>query len=328
MKKYNTIRRYSYTCSIVLYAHLAMADSLQTSFQECLTNQSTHYLQAVTNLFKESDSRRFLSRLASSDRETIEVQRQAQIVIARMERPELFNEFSRSIEELRKKPDAVDCRGAYFSSCLLKFTKMGLESEYVREKGERHLTQNGWETEELKIKKYSPTDVEKGKAQNEAAQLALVEYYLKFSSNFSDYEMTEMLSCLKTLEKGNVSKDGQRIQGHVVTKDLIETAAADTTRTIPVRIKAMSLLPSNEVNMRTFSELEFAALTDPALHDENNKTHYSTVSAVCAFFIDFGTGDDLSRLETLAPKPEWRRRLVDEAIHAMKGRLEKSKLKK
>jgi hypothetical protein len=133
-----------------------------------------------------------------------------------------------------------------------------------------------------------------------------------------------MLSCLQKLDKGRLPKNGQRRYGYVVTKDLIEAAAADTTRTIPVRIKAMSLLPSNEVDMRTFAAMEFLALTDPALLDENNKTHSCTVFAACSFFKDFGTADDLKRLGTLTPNPEWRRRLVNETIKSLKERLEKS----
>jgi hypothetical protein len=328
MKHCCIIRRYLFTWGIVLYAHLAMADSLQTSFQECMTNQSTHYLQSVTNLIKETDAKTFLSRLASSDLETVQIQRQAQILIMRMERPEVFNEFATWIKELGKKPDVICERGGYFSSSLLKFTKAGPESEYIWETGERHLTQNGWETEERKAKKHTVADVEKGKARNAATQLALVEYYLKFSKNFGDYEMIEILSCLQKLEKGGLSKDKHSRPLHIVTKDLIEAATADTSRTIPVRIKAMSLLPSNKVDMRTVAALEFEALTDPTLYDENNKIHYSTVFGACSFFNDFGTKEDLARLENLTPSPEWRHSLVKETIKALKGRLEKNGLGK
>jgi NDP-sugar pyrophosphorylase family protein len=64
------------------------------------------------------------------------------------------------------------------------------------------------------------------------------------------------------------------------------------------------------------------------LYDENNKIHYSTVFGACSFFNDFGTKEDLARLENLTPSPEWRHSLVKETIKALKGRLEKNGLGK
>ncbi len=181
MKRHGNDRKILCVLGIVLYTHAIMADSFQTSFQECMTNQGVRYLQSVTNLYQVSTAKQTLSRLASSEGESLKTQRQAQILMARMDSPEVFNEFLKWITDLRKRSEVVSCRGAYFSGYILKFTKMGPESEYVWETGERHLTQHGWESEERKVKKYTDEDVKNGKARNAAERLAIVEYYLKFS---------------------------------------------------------------------------------------------------------------------------------------------------
>jgi hypothetical protein len=294
-----------------------MASTLEKSFQDCMTNQSSQYLQSVTNLLKQSDSMQFLSKLAFSKLEAIGVQRQAQILLARIEQPDVFTDFSKTIEDLRKKPDVIACRNAYFSSSLLKFTKAGIESEYVTEKGERHLTPNGWEDSERKVKKYTEEDVNKGKARNFAAQLSLLEYYLKFSAPLNDYEMIEMLICLQKIEKGNISKNSQKT---VATKDLIKAVVEDVVRPITVRIKAVSLLPTSELNMPFVTELMFSALQDTALENEKLKLNYSAVHTACEFFKQFGSDKELKRLKELGLKSGWRHDLVAEAVKEVETR--------
>jgi len=299
------------------------SDVKQELFNRCVVSENTNYLHAVSLLFQQQDTKTFLSNVTVSFHVQITDRRLADILLCRMEYPQVFCEVAKYVSSMRKKPDAISGRPGYLSGFLWTFAGKEPEDKYVDEQCGTKFVGIIETPTYKKVEKYSDQKVAQGKALNLAAQYALVEYYLKFSGDFNNYEMAEMLECMQKLEKGGFPEKGQRRQGHVITKDLLEAAAVDSKRPISVRIKALSLLPPKEVDLQAIAALEFAALADPTLLDENNKIHYDTIFKACSFFKDFGTAEDLMKLKSLTHKDKWRSKLADEAIRTLESRLGK-----
>jgi hypothetical protein len=296
-----------------------MADASPDNYHACMTNSGPQYLQAVSNLFQETDAKTFLANVATSQSARQAERRLAAILLTRMERPSVFDEVSKFVVETRKRPDAEGRRGGYFAGCVWEFTARGLESKYVWETGPRRLTKNGWENEERKVEKYTDEEVGTGKARNAAARLAVVEYFLKFSGNFNDYETSEMLSVLKRLEYGQYGRaGGKRPAGSIRTEDLIEDVLKDETADIPVRVAAVSLLPEDKLDKVPVAGLMVKALQDEALQDD--RKYRRTADTAAEFLRLYGDRQNLSALKTNEPYAQWKRELVEKTMKEMSAR--------
>ena len=309
MRRNPYMRRELLALVIFTCARLTMADSAPNNFRECMNTDGPRYLQAVSNLFQQTDAKTFLESVASSRTAPQAERRLADILLARMERPSLFDEFSKRVVDARRGPDYG--RGSYFEGCLLQFTSTGPESKFV------------WEIDEggeKKVEKYTDADVRTGKARNAAARLALVEYFLKFSQDFNDYyEMPEMLSALKVLEDGRgwLGRT-KRPEFGIPTQDLIEAVCKEEKRPLPVRVAAVSLLPEDKFDKTAVAGLMVKALQDEELQDD--RKYRRTAETAAEFLRLYGDRQSLSALKANAPKTQWKRELVEKTLKEITAR--------
>lgn len=298
---------------------VTMAGSLSSNFQDCMKSAGRQYIQAVSNLFEQTDAKTFLTSIATAQSTRQTERRLADILLARMEWPSVFDEFSEWVDGARRRPDAEGRRGGYFAGCLWEFTTRGPETKYVSETGPRKLTKTGWDSEQRKVEKYTDEDVVKGKARNAAARLAVVEYFLKFSRNFNDYESSEMLAVLKRLEYGQYGRaGGKRPDGSIRTEDLIQDVLADEKADIPVRVAAISLLPEDKYDKTAVAGLMVKALQDEALQDD--RKYRRTAETASEFLRLYGDRQSLSALMTNTPKAQWKRELVEKTLKGISAR--------
>lgn len=304
-----------FTCTQV-----TMADSLTNNFQDCMTSVGTQYLRAVSNLFQQTDAKTFLMYLSTSQSARQAERRLADILVGRMDKPNVFDECSKRVADLRKRPDVVGGRRGYFAGFLLEFTTRGPESRYVDEADGNTFVGIIETTQYKRVEKYTDADVDKGKARNAAARLAVVEYFLKFSRDFNNYcEMPELLDVMKRLEYGRHGRaGGKRPSGSIRTEDLIEDVLKDETADIPVRVAAVFLLPEDKLDKAAVAGLMVKALQDEGLQDD--RKYRRTAETASAFLSVYGDRQSLSALKANTPTAEWLREIVDKTIKEISAR--------
>jgi hypothetical protein len=314
----------------MLCACEARSEIKQELFNKCVVSEGTNYLQAVSLLFQQQEARIFLSNLLVSSHVRLAEHRLAEILLRRMEEPQVFLDIAILITASRTKPDALSNRPGYLSGVFWSYSKKEPESKYVDEIDGSKMVGIIATQKYKKVLKYTDVDIQKGKSKNAIVRLAMIEYFMKFSIDFTPYEVIEMLDLLRRFECGQHGgyKGMKRPDSSVPTEDLVEAVVKDETRPLATRINAISLLNPEKWEKQTVNALMFKMFGD-APHDAkllniNQRAAY----IACEYFKCYGTVDDLARLKALQLKTEWQRELVHDAVKALNERVMKEQVGK
>jgi len=298
-------------------AATATATTKEELFQRCLSLESADYLISVKQLCGQPDTLGWISNRMERA-EVLEEQRMATILFYRKTTPGAFEACWKLLAEIRALPDAAAMREQFVRIIpLTQFLFHGreLEHEYGEE---QHGVMSSRQPPRLCPEEELPK-------RSVAAQLSLIEYFMKFGGDFNDYERIEMLGCLSAIKEKpfRQSEIKRKIQTYV--DDLYRKVSTDERLPLFVRMEALSKLPWEEVGRQRVVTILFTLLEDPTLNDENNIMHYAAISRAYCFFADFGTSDELVKLKAFAPKAAWQQQICQKTIQRLETRLEKER---
>ena len=302
----------------VFCAVCTIAQDKEDLFRQCLSSEGDNYLAIVTQLFDQTDAQNWLSN-RMEQAESPEEQCMASILFYRKTVPGAFEACTKLLAEIRTLPNTVAKREQFNRIIPLTqflFNGRKLEDEYRHGKSVVVMTTN----QQPKI-----CPEEDLLARRLAAQLSLIEYYMKFGDTFNDYERMELLKCLAEISENTFHKREEKKKMRTFTNDLYRKIKNDERLSLPVRFEALSKLPLQKGGWSEIVILAFAMLEDTRLHIENDSVHYMANLRACSFFADFGTADDLAKLKALHPKEEWRQKMLLETIQKLEERLEKER---
>ena len=211
------------------------------------------YRVAVSNALAVHDVAKQLATIATTTETSGADCRQACLLLARLQYPDVFTNFEALIQQERMNLLRGERQG-FLSGMLLFFAKSGPESRFVDEavrdeNGKIHWVRSGdggtnklhiLHSEHRNVEKYTDAEVKAGIARNAAARQAVLEHFLKFLGEGSAYEQSEVLDFVYR-QWGSTSFE--RRKDEAVADDLIEAVYKDTSRPLALRIRAASYFP-------------------------------------------------------------------------------------
>ena len=228
----------------------------------------------------------------------------ARILLARTTHPEVFKECEQKIDSFRERQRSdrpFGTRPGFFSGFMKAFASEAPESRLLLVKGSIKWPGNPETEDHEKVEKYTEKEVGEGKSRNAAARLAVLEHFLKFSQDDSEYQQRELADLIYTWWRDrDPRKPEDRIQGTALLCQVYD----DETRPLSVRAAAMSRVPANK--RKGERELMLDILRSPKTC---NELHDGRVVRQAIDYLKQNDPDSLKKTQT---KAQWKQSLINE----------------
>lgn len=264
------------------------------------------YRRVVSLAENLEDSASNIRTLLAEDGLSPEERLAARILLSRLTYTNVFEKYQETVESFRQRQRStrpIGTRPGAFSGIVYSFATSGPESRSVSVR-----TGTGWvgnikSPKFEQVDRYTEEEVRAGRSRNEAARLAILENFMKFAEEGSEYEQRELVDAVMRLwgENGH-KKHADSISGEV----FLEAIAQDETRALSVRVAALTRLPS--ARRKGERELMIAVLASAKTDNETENQH------VVRQAIDYLKQHDPGALKDIATKIQWKRILIDEAL--------------
>lgn len=301
--------------------------SVATNFKAIAKKKGEEYRQAVAAVVGNPHAPQELEAVLRQEPENVVNVRNARILLAHINHPEVFEELTENIQkwrELRKEESNSLLRQGFFSGLLLKFINEGVESKFVhvhdlaadKEWMDKHPEGSVMISgiHRKKVEKYTDAEVEAGIARNAAARQAVLEYFLKFLEECDTYEQKDLVDLVFELW-GPLSVTQSRdltVIDHVPDAvALIETVMNDDSRPVDVRLRAgYHLYRSKPEEVRAF----MMGLVTHIPLDEKGQPRKDIVSKALDYLEYMGDLTTLDELREISNAPPWKVDLIHKAI--------------
>lgn len=318
--------------SSVLFACIGMVCVAPGQSQSHLFKDAVHatgyaYRQVITNLLASQNVAEQLDAVTKNMAADNADVRQARIVLARLQYPNVFVGYEELIMKYRKAFPRGE-RSGYLSGTILGFTRQGPESKYVDEKvGRKTWDVVGSATNRIrwgdavykKVEKYTDADVRAGIARNAAARQAVLEHFLKFLDEGDAYEQSEMVNLVNRLwgrERIKRTEDLAVVDNVPDADALIEAVFKDGSRPEAARMSAAYCLPdSKRLAVRAF--MIGVVTNNPADHKQN----YDVVDRALVYLESGADANELAVLKSQTNAPAWKRDKITKTSRAIETRL-------
>jgi hypothetical protein len=308
-------RRVGPVGGIAIWATLALGlvscagNESERLFRECVTSKGEAYEQAASLLLAQEDVDEYLAQIRMRQAPDEPEGRICAILTARREHPSVFEAYRALIQDLRNRRPLEGMKGSpgLLGSPIQEFMFEGPRSKWITKPGEPKLTKFGWESETVRVEKYTAEEVAAGRARNEAARHAVLEHFLKHLGEASEYERLELLDLV--LQYWVNRKQRFSTRGERWNNDLIEGLMEDESQPWPVRIQASLYLTKErrkDVLALLCSAFESADTSD---RDRN----YRFLADAGTILATLGAREDIARLTKLRDVPPWKRMLIERA---------------
>lgn len=306
----------------------AEATSLPSGFADAVSSCGEQYRHAVAAILKGTNAATQLESILKHEPVGSENARQARILLAHVNHPDVFPEFDNEIQRWREEEASGSPRGGrpgFLSGLLMRsFVKRGPESRYVDER-------NGWQRTSLgnrpafkKVEKYTDAEVAAGIARNAAARQAVLEHFLKFLDEGDAYEQSEMVGLVNWLWRGT----GERCTNDLAVVDLVQDVDAlihavfrDRSCQAVVRMSAFSCLP--EVNPTEAQAFMLNVVTNTPPEDRYFQIE-AMVGKALYYLESSADANALAVLKSQTNGPAWKREKIKRTVQTIEGRLSTS----
>jgi hypothetical protein len=262
--------------------------------------------------------------------------RHARILLAHIEHPAVFADFTNEIQKWRETERSSNARGdrpGVLSGMLMQFIKRGPESRTIE-------VGVGWESlpvgsnrqskvimrqrKHEKVEKYTDAEVQVGIARNAAARQAVLEHFLKFLDEGDAYEQSEIVELVNRLWGRARSKrtEDLAIVDNVSDADaLIESVFQDNLRPAYARMRAALCLADSKPSEVQAFMLNVVTNTPT---DDRGCQREDMVNRALTHLESTTNVNILSVLKNQTNEPPWKRERIEKANHAIEGRLSPS----
>ena len=287
---------------LVISSVFPSSASCQNAVESLVRLRGNEYRERVAQLMVTRDVHALLEGPRASQQERLITK----IIVQRLSHAEVFEEYSEHLRLLRKRLESshpTGTRPGYLAGSLMAFAKQGVESRDVEEHVGWNETSNGMIQQTQTVRKHTEEEVRNGRARNRAARMAILEHFLKFSDENSEYEQMELIDVVNLLW-GEKSLTG--MDDGVPVESLLEDLSRDETRGPSVRVSAITRLPL--AKRKGERELMIAVLASAKTDNETENQH------VVRQAVDYLKQHDPGALKDIATKIQWKRILIDEAL--------------
>ncbi len=324
---------------IAVVVSVAAETASPLGFADAVARTGRQYRDAVTVVTNDANAPKLLDGILAQEPADSINARHARILLARLQHPKVFAEFGKEIQKWREDETTSKPYGGrtgFLSGMLMQFVNREPESKYVKEhirdedgrivfepsgpsKGE--VTLRGLHAKRLKVEKYTNAEVQAGIERNAAARQAVLEHVLKFLDEGDAYEQSEIVELLNRLWGHNrlTRAHDLPVINHVHDVDaLIEAIFHNTSRPAAARMRAAFYLADlKPLKVQTFMlDIVTQASADDMCH-RNETILYDALY----YLRSSGDTNALAVLKTQISGREWKREKIQQAIHALEGRL-------
>ncbi len=287
---------------LVISSVFPSSASCQNDVESLVSLRGNEYRERVAQLMATRNAHAPLDDPGAPQQERL----LTKIFEQRLSHGEVFEEYSEYIRSLRQRQQSqcpIGTRPGYIAGSLMAFAKQGIESRNVEEHVGWNETPNGMIQQTQTVLKHTEEEVKKGRARNRAARMAILEHFLKFADEGSEYEQRELIDSVNMLwgEKSLTSLDDG-----VPVESLLEDLSRDETRAPSVRVSAMTRLPL--AKRKGEQELMLTVLASSKTDNETESLH------VVRQAISYLKRHDPAVLKDFVTETSWKRILIDEAI--------------
>ena len=314
------------------YAVVLVADTKQpTWLTNAAQNTGNTYREVVANILNNLEATKQLEDILNKPAAENATVRQARILLARQQHPQVFVDYEALVKKMRKSYPHGE-RPGFLSGTLLQFTKHEPENKFVDEYerdengkirfAERSGSTNifrGMRAVRKKVEKYTDSEVAAGIAKNAAARQAVLEHFLKFLDDGDVYEQSEMVELVNRLwgrERIKRMEDLAVIDNVPDADALIEAVFKDGSRPEVARMSAAYCLPnSKRLEVRAF--MMGVVTNNPAEY----KQSYDVVDRALVYLESGADANELTVLKSQTNAPAWKLEKITKTSRAIESRL-------
>lgn len=230
----------------------------------------------------------------------------ARILLSRLTYTNVFEKYQETVESFRERQRStrpIGTRPGLLSGIIYSFATCGPENKSVSVRTGTGQVGNIKSPKYEQVDRYTEGEVRAGRSRNEAARLAILEHFMKFAEEGSEYEQRELVDTVMRLW-GEISHEKRA--DNIPVEVFVEAVAQDETRALSVRVAAITRLPS--ARRKGERELMLAVLASPNTDKETEHFH------VVRQAIGYLKQHDRAALQDIATEIRWKRILIDEAI--------------
>ena len=315
--------------AIALSAKMAFSNELA----DFVAKTGTPYRDAVDAFVKAPDSEKYLRHSLNQRHTEASNARQARILLARIQHPEVFAEFDNEIRKFREDGKASTPHGRSgerLFNCLYQFTIRGPESKVIEVDAGWELLPAQSERQSCvimrqrcheKVEKYTDAEVMAGIARNAAARQAVLEHFLKFLPEGDSCEQGVMIWLVDRLwGRSRIlrTRDLAAIDHVQDAEVLIEAIFRDASRPAAVRMRAaFCLAAAKPTEVQAFM---LNVVTNTSADDMCHQAEDMVNRALA--YLEFSAGvDALAVLKRQTNGPAWKLEKVKRTIRAIEGLL-------
>ncbi len=274
--------------------------------REASTVKRDEYRRVVISAERLHDPVVNIRMFMYEERLSIEERLTARILLSRLTYTNVFEKYQTTVESFRERQCSsrpIGTRPGLLSGIIYSFATSGPESKSVSERtGTRQIGIIKSPKYE-RVDRYTEEEVRVGRSRNEAARLAILEHFLKFAEEGSEYEQSELVDVVMRLWGEN---SHEKRADNIPIEVFVEAVAQDNTRSLSVRVSAITRLPL--AKRKGEQELMLAVLVSPTT---DNETEYQRVVRQA---INYLKQHDFKALQNIATKSQWKRILIDESL--------------
>lgn len=274
--------------------------------REASTVKGDAYRRVVSSAENLQDSAVNIRTLLAEEGLSPEERLTARILLSRLTYTNVFEKYQETVESFRQRQRStrpIGTRPGFLSGIVYSFATSGPESRSVSVRTGTRWVGNIKSPKFEQVDRYTAEEVRAGRSRNEAARLAILEHFMKFAEEGSEYEQRELVDAVMRLwgENGH-KKHADSISGEV----FLEAIAQDETRALSVRVAALTRLPS--ARRKGERELMIAVLASPNTNSETE--HYQVVRQAISHL----KRHDPAALNDIATETRWKRLMIGEAL--------------
>jgi len=277
--------------------------------EQAVARTGQQYREAVKPIVQAPEAKETLGSVIESEPDSSMRNLVARVLLARISQPETFAEYEGYVQTLRTRlmtgPRRPKILGREFSNALFSFANKGPESKFASIR-----TGTKWigilQTGQYEqVEKYTEEEVHAGKSRNRAVRLAILEHFLKFSAEGSEYEQYELVHAVHRLWDSEMEYERHDEDG-IPVKQLLREVCDDETRPLSVRAAALQCL-SREDRAKRERQLMLA------IARSEDTTEWRIHGKVVGSAVRYLKEHAPDSLKDIKSKTYWKQQLINDA---------------